>query len=37
MYVVAFNYNSLAKKAPGGRSWGLDDQKLFTRKSIKAG
>jgi hypothetical protein len=25
----------LAKKAPGGRSWGWDDQKSFTRKPIK--
>jgi len=32
-----FQLNFLAKKAPGGRSWGWDDQKLFTRKSIKAG
>ena len=37
-YVWAgFQLNFLAKKAPGGRSWWWDGQKLFTSKSIKAG
>jgi len=37
MYWQTFAYNFLAKKAPGGRSWGRDGQKLFIRKPPKAG